>query len=91
MTHHITHKMSTPKPQTIQTHPVKSSSLKEIGYDPDTETLAVRFHSGGLYHYQGVTQAERDELMAADSHGRHFIKAILPKKKHTKIVEDEAR
>ena len=43
------------KPPEITMHGVTSSQLKEIGHDPATNTLAVRFkHGGTLYHYAGV-------------------------------------
>ncbi len=35
----------------IQLHPVISTSIKAIGYDVKTETLAVEFQSGKLYYY----------------------------------------
>ena len=35
----------------ITMHGVTSSQIKEIGHDPKTNTLAVRFkHGGTLYH-----------------------------------------
>lgn len=34
--------------------PVRSSNLREVGYDPATRTLEVTFHNGGVYHYYDV-------------------------------------
>lgn len=43
------------KPPEITMHGVTSSQVKEIGHDPATNTLAVRFsHGGTLYHYASV-------------------------------------
>lgn len=62
--------------------PVQSSQLAEIGHDPDTNTLAIRFHGkgrpGNLYHYQNVTADDFEALKSAESHGSHFIRNIKP-------------
>jgi hypothetical protein len=56
--------------------PVESSNLKEVGYDPDTQVLRVKFHNGGLYEFDGVSEEKHAALMAADSKGRHFMTHI---------------
>ena len=57
---------------------VESSALHSIGYDADTKTLHVRFHSGGAtYEYADISQAQYDALMAAESKGGHFRRHIL--------------
>lgn len=65
--------------------PVKSSHIKEIGHDPVTNTLHMRFTDGGLYHFAGVSAEKHAALMAADSIGSHFAKHIKGKHEHTKI------
>lgn len=37
-------------------HSVTSSQIKEVGFDKESGTLAVRFNTGGLYHYKGVSE-----------------------------------
>lgn len=69
--------------------PVKSSQILEIGHDPATNTLGVRFNSGGLYHYLGVTGAQFSALHAAESIGSHLHKHIKGKHEFKKIVEDK--
>jgi len=69
----------------INLSPVSSSNIKAIGYDPDTNTLAVEFNSSGVYHYQGVSQKDFDDFKVAKSIGSHFSKNILNKFKHTKL------
>lgn len=69
----------------IPTKPVKSSSIKAVGYDPASKVLRVKFHSEDVYDYAGVTEKEHEAMMNAESIGRHFMKAILPRHKHTKI------
>jgi len=56
---------------TIPLQPCGSSQLKEFGYDPETRTLAIRFHSkkgaGSLYTYQNVPPEIFEGLKAADA------------------------
>src|ERR1700733_9448082 len=53
--------------------PVESSSIRSIGYAPDSEAIDMEFNSGAVYQYQGVNQISYDMLMAASSKGGHFI------------------
>ncbi|CAN0620430.1 KTSC domain-containing protein [Burkholderia multivorans] len=69
--------------KTIDTQPVESSQIHSIGYDAETETLAIRFKDRtgaptSLYHYSNFTQANFDALKTADSVGSHFYKHIKP-------------
>ncbi|AOK00158.1 KTSC domain-containing protein [Burkholderia vietnamiensis] len=70
--------------KTIDTQPVESSQIHSIGYDTESETLAVRFKDRkagartSLYHYSQFTQANFDALKGADSIGSHFYKHIKP-------------
>jgi len=48
---------------------VKSSAVKEVGYDQVTLTLEVVFHNGSVYQYFGIPQRIYDGLIAADSVG----------------------
>lgn len=66
----------------IELQPVDSSQIEAIGYDADTETLAVRFNGkgrpGSLYHYRGVSLTEWHALQDAPSKGSYFIRNIKP-------------
>lgn len=73
------------KHKTIAMSAVKSSQVAEAGYDPATNTLAVKFSSGGIYHYQGVTQKSYDSLLSAKSFGKHLQSSIVGKHKHFKL------
>ena len=57
---------------------VSSSSISHIGYDPESQTMHVRFHSGHTYSYAGVTQEQHDAFVNADSIGGHFHRHIRP-------------
>ena len=59
--------------------PVSSSNIKEVGHDPDTNTLGIRFHDGSLFHYPNVTADEHAAFINADSLGSHFHKNIRSK------------
>ena len=68
---------------TIALTPVESSQLEAIGYDADSQTLAIRFHGkggkpGGLYHYANFSETDQAALRDAESKGSHFIRNIKP-------------
>jgi hypothetical protein len=52
--------------------PVVSSDIHSIGYEADSHTLEIEFHSGGIYQYYSVPQPVYDGLMNAPSHGKYF-------------------
>lgn len=56
----------------IEMEPIESSNLREVGYDPDSKTLAIIFNSGMKYHYHDVPQETFDELKEAESAGKYF-------------------
>jgi hypothetical protein len=65
----------------------KSSTIEAIGYEPTTQLLKVKFKSGGLYHFDGVSAAEHHKLITAASVGKHFHKHIKGSFKSTKQEE----
>lgn len=75
--------MNTKTHPTIAMQPIKSSQIESIGHSGDT--LAVKFRSGGTYHYHGVSAAKFAELQKADSIGSHLHKHIKPHHKFTKL------
>lgn len=60
-------------------HPVESSVIEAIGYDPDRRELHIRFVDTGLYVYLDVDRATFDRLCAAASKGSHFNRAVKPR------------
>lgn len=65
----------TDKPrQPIALVPVTSNQVKAIGYDEDTQTLAVTFTRGpgSIYHYPNVPKETHDAFMQAESIGKYF-------------------
>lgn len=90
-----------PKFTAIPLEPVQSSQLKEVGYDPASKTLAVRFNGRSgertVYTYANVGPELYDGLRAADkdpeqSVGKYFGLHVKPFKDlypFTKIVETD--
>jgi hypothetical protein len=57
---------------------VKSSNVESHGYDATSKTLAVKFKSGGTYHYAGVPQEVADRMAKADNIGRFIGTDLKP-------------
>lgn len=55
----------------IETHPVTSTNLAEIGYDDDRGIMEIVFHNGGLYRYR-VPRETFDLLDRSESPGKVF-------------------
>ena len=52
--------------------PVSSSTIAAVGYDVESSTLGVRFHSGMDYHYFQVPKEVFDGFLTAGSCGQYF-------------------
>lgn len=63
----------------VDLRPVVSSNINAIGHDPDKSELHVQFANGGHYVYSGVSAAQHQALMTADSIGSHLHKFIKSK------------
>ena len=55
---------------------IKSACLATVGYAPQALTLEIRFRSGALYWYAGVSAQTYSRLLAAHSKGRFFTRQI---------------
>lgn len=64
---------------------VKSSAVHSIGYDPETQTLRVRFHNGGMYDHEGVPPETYAAFTGAASHGSFYNRKIARVHRGTKI------
>ncbi len=62
-----------PQPEAPQWQAIASSNLAAVKYDPTTETLGIKFHSGKTYTYRKVPSDVYDGLISASSAGRYFI------------------
>jgi hypothetical protein len=64
---------------------VSSSTIHSVGYDAETQTLEIEFHSGGIYQYAGVPPSEHEALMGAASHGKYFSACIKGRYQYSKL------
>ncbi len=64
---------------------VDSSNVESVGYDRDTQELHVRFKNGSLYKYENVPPDAHEELMAADSVGKHLAENIKGTYDHSQL------
>jgi hypothetical protein len=64
---------------------VRSSNVAAHGYDHATQTLAVKFQSGGTYHYAGVPHDLAVQFAAAPSKGSFFAAHVRNKFASTKV------
>lgn len=56
--------------------PIRSTNIKEAGYDAQSRTLEIMFSDGRLYHYFDVPESIFDELRNATSAGQCFHSKI---------------
>lgn len=64
---------------------VNSSNISEIGYDNETQTLEIMFHSGAVYQYADVPYNIYHDLMLAESHGKYFNQHIKNTYRYVRI------
>jgi hypothetical protein len=70
------------KPAPIAHTAVKSSQIASVGYDAGSQTLEIKFKSGGRYRYAKVPPAVHADLMKAESIGKHFGAHVRGKFSH---------
>ncbi len=66
-----------------------SSTIEAQGYDPASQTLAIRFKSGGVYHYAGIPPDLAEEFQSADSPGSFHARNIRGAYEHVKLEPEE--
>ena len=64
---------------------VYSSTIKSVGYDPETRTLEVEFNEGAIYRYFEVPDSVHDEFIKAPSLGRFFGKQIRDRFRYIRL------
>ena len=60
----------------VRREAVESSSLKSVGYAPESRTLEVEFHHGAVYQYLGVPPNVHEALMRAESKGTFLNREV---------------
>jgi KTSC domain-containing protein len=66
-------------------HPVDSSCVARIGYDPAVEEVYVEFHDSGTYAYRGISALVFDEFARAESKGTFLNEVIKPRYPFRKV------
>ena len=61
--------------------PVKSTHIQALGHKGDR--LFIRFGSGHVFSYEGVSDGTYKEFLAAESPGKYFHAHIKGKHRHT--------
>lgn len=79
---------ATASPVTINYQPCDSSQVAAWGYDPASQTLGVKFRSGGTYHYLGVPQEVATALAAAESLGKFVGQNLRNKFEYERQPDD---
>ncbi len=72
-------------PVSVTLESVQSSTIKAVGYDPQSEMLVVEFHNGGTYLYAGVGATTHQALMAAPSLGSYLHSHVKPRHTVSKL------
>lgn len=62
-----------------------SSHIKNVDYDPTSQTAQVTFSNKKVYHYFGVHPREAQKWSESDSAGKFFHSSI--KNKEFKIIK----
>jgi hypothetical protein len=55
---------------------LRSTNLKEVGFDIQSNQLEIVFADGGRYRYSGVPESIYRGLVSASSAGRYFHQKI---------------
>lgn len=69
----------------MERKPVSSSNISSIGYDKDSSTLEIEFHSNAVYQYFDVPPNVYKELMEAGSKGQYFAQHIKGHYRYVKV------
>lgn len=51
---------------------VQSSNIRSLGYDFNTSTLEIEFHSGAVWQYFDVPESVYYNMRNSDSLGKYF-------------------
>ncbi len=66
-------------------HPVQSSNIASVGYDPESQLLEVEFKDGAVYRYLGVPASLYQSLMQAPSKGTFLHEQVKDRFTHQRI------
>lgn len=64
---------------------VESSNIFSIGYDEESNTLEIEFHSGAVYQYFDVPLQIYQGIMGPGSKGQYFAQHIKGYFRYAKV------
>ncbi|SBN61641.1 KTSC domain-containing protein [Curtobacterium sp. 9128] len=47
----------------MQMHPITSTNVSAVGYDPSSRRMRVQFSSGGIYEYSDVDESLYEAML----------------------------
>lgn len=56
--------------------PVRSSNVAQVGWDDETDTLAIEFTSGAVYEYDGQSEATVQDILTSSSPGSYVARYL---------------
>ncbi|TGE18350.1 KTSC domain-containing protein [Hymenobacter elongatus] len=62
----------------MQRRPIRSTSLKAVGYEPSSLTLEIEYRNGRAVRYTGVSEAVYQGLLAVPGKAQ-FVEQVLEK------------
>lgn len=68
--------------------PIKSSTIKSVGYDAESKTMEVEFGSG-RYRYADVPPEVHTGLVGAESAGKYFAANVRAKFQGQKLEPEQ--
>lgn len=74
----------------MKREPVKSSSIKSVGYENRSKILEIEFCRGRVYRYFDVPWQVYSELMASESKGT-FVNKIIKSFRCEEVVTEGSR
>ncbi len=72
----------------MEIKPVMSRHVAGVGYDPESQSLSVVFHTGSQYVYKNVPQETYDAMLEAESVGSFHALQIRSKFPFEKVTND---
>jgi hypothetical protein len=60
----------------VRREPVESSVIRSVGYERETSTMEVEFHTDKVYRYFAVPHSVYDGLVSAESVGAFFNQRV---------------
>jgi len=73
----------------MQMNQVKSSNIKQAGYDVNSRTMRVQFSNGTEYDYKDVSAEKYSEFTTAKSQGKFFNTNIKGQFTGNKVKTEE--